>query len=413
MKGHFHNSILGPRSLDLLKRAADVIPGAIPGHQSPALAVPGQFPYFAERAEGALYWDTDGNRYIDFMCGYGPLVLGAAHPEVDQAFTAAQSKGVCFNHPTEQTVKLAERLVQLVDVADWAFFGKNGADMTFWALRVAREFSGRRKIIKVKGAYHGTEPWCTDCLAGVLAEDKAHIIETPWNDCQTLEEQVQKHAADLAAIVTTPFDHPTFGPMTMPDPAFLATIQRLIAPLPALWILDDIRAGFRHHIGGSHRHFNFTPDLICFSKAVANGYSLSATVGTEQLKAAASRTFATGSFWNNPGPMAAALKTMEVLERDDCIPAMLRRGAEWTELFLELGEKRGIPLIASGTPTLPFIHIANDPGFHQQQKFCSAAIRQGVFLHPHHNWFISNAHSDSILEESLTRIDKAMQQLHQ
>ncbi len=400
---------LGEATRSLLARAAAVIPGAVPGHQSPALTVPGQFPYFAARAEGAVYWDVDGRRFIDFMGAYGPLVLGAGHPEVDAAFDDTRKNGVCFNHPTALSVELAERLVALIDIADWAFFGKNGADMTYWALRVAREHTGHRKILKVRGAYHGTEPWCSDSLAGVLMEDKAHIIECPWNDCQALEESVRLHGADLAAIVTTPFDHPSFGDMALPTPAFLATIRALLDERSALWILDDVRAGFRHHLGGSHRYFGFSPDLICYSKALANGYSLSATVGREHLRAAASRVFATGSFWNNPGPMAAALKTLEVLERDNCIPAMLRRGKEWVDQFVALGNKYGVPLQATGTPVMPFVRIANDPGFQCQQAFCSEAVRQGVFLHPHHNWFIGAAHTDALLEESLERIAKAMQ----
>ncbi len=398
-----------PRTAALYARAAAVIPGGIPGHQSPVLTVPGEFPYFAERAKGAVYWDVDGRRLIDFMCGFGPLVLGAQHPEVDAAYRASQERGVCFNHPTATTVELAERLVELVDFAEWAFFGKNGADMTYWALRVAREYRQRRKIIKVKSAYHGTEPWCSDSLAGVLAEDKMHIIEIAWNDTEALGAAVALYADDLAGIMTTPFDHPTYAEMVMPDPTFLERINTLRNETGMVWILDDVRAGFRHDLRGSHRYFGFTPDMSCFSKAIANGYALSACVGRLELRNAASRVFATGSFWNNPAPMAAALKTLEILERDACIPTMLRRGEEWIERFLALGVKHGIQFTASGTPSMPFIRVANDDNFFQQQAFCTEAIKAGVFLHPHHNWFIGNAHSDSILEESLVLIERAMQ----
>ena len=398
-----------PRAAALYARAAAVIPGGIPGHQSPVLTVPGVFPYFAERAEGALYWDVDGRRLIDFMGGFGLLVLGAKHAEVDAAYCEAQQRGVCFNHPTATTVELAERLVALVDFAEWAFFGKNGADMTYWALRVAREHRQRRKIIKVKAAYHGTEPWCSDSLAGVLAEDKHHILEIAWNDTEALDAVVAAHRDDLAGIITTPFDHPTYADMALPDPTFLARIDTLRRETGLVWVLDDVRAGFRHDLGGSHRYFGFTPDLSCFSKAIANGYALSACVGNEGLRSAASRVFATGSFWNNPAPMAAALKTLEILERDDCISAMLRRGGEWVERFVALGVKNGLAFTASGTPTMPFIRIADDPHFYAQQAFCCEAVKAGVFLHPHHNWFIGHAHTDAVLEESLELIDRAMQ----
>jgi glutamate-1-semialdehyde 2,1-aminomutase len=397
-----------PQATLLYERAAAVIPGAIPGHQSPALSVPGSFPYFAKRASGACYWDVDGRRFIDFMGGYGPLVLGAAHPEVDAAYSATLKDGNCLNHPTEWTVRLAEALVERVDFADWAFFGKNGADMTYWAIRVAREHTQRPKILKVSEAYHGTEPWCSDTLAGVTPGDKADVLQIPWNDQAALDDALQMHGDSIAGLVTTPFHHPSYGDMQLPEPSFLSAIRRHCDAIGAVWILDDVRGGFRHDIGGSHRYFGFTPDLSCYSKAIANGYALSAAVGRDSLRPAASRVFATGSFWNNPAPQAAAIKTIEILERDACIPGMLRRGSKWIEAFLALGSQHGVEFKASGTPTLPYLRIADDPGFFKQQSFCSAAIRQGVFLHPHHNWFIGAAHDDALLEESLTAIDRAL-----
>jgi glutamate-1-semialdehyde 2,1-aminomutase len=393
---------------DLFKRATKVIPCGIPGHQSPVFTVPGQFPYFAKRAEGALYWDVDDNRYIDFMCGYGPLVLGAAHLEVAAAVAAVEANGVCFNHPTEWTVRLAERLVELVDIADWAFFGKNGADMTYWAIRVAREHTGRSKIVRFSRAYHGTEPWCSDNPAGVTSADRADVLEIPWNDCAALGKMFQRYGSELAAIVSTPFDHPSYADMTLPTAEFLGAIRSGLDDCGGLWILDDIRCGFRHDLGGSHRYFGFSPDLICFSKAIANGYALSATVGRQDIRPAASRVFATGSFWHNPGPFAAALKTIEILEREAVIEGILQQGQEWINAFLALGSKHGLEFKASGTPAMPYIRLARDTGFQLQQAFCAAAIKAGVFLHPHHNWFIGHAHTPALLEESLSRIELAI-----
>jgi glutamate-1-semialdehyde 2,1-aminomutase len=393
----------------LFQRAAKVIPCGIPGHQSPVFTVAGHFPYFAKRAEGAIYWDADGNRLIDFMCGFGPLILGAGQPEVAAAVAAVEADGVCFNHPTEWTVRLAERLVEGIDIADWAFFGKNGADMTYWAVRVAREHTGRSKMLRFSHAYHGTEPWCSDNPAGVTTADKADVIEVPWNDIPALDSVIQRHGHELAGIISTPFDHPNYADMSLPDPQFLLSIRKHLDAIGGLWILDDVRCGFRHHIGGSHRYFGFSPDLICYSKAIANGYALSACVGREAIRPAASRVFATGSFWHNPGPYAAALKTLEIIEREAVIPSILARGDEWIKDFLALGQKHGIELIFSGTPAMPYIRIANDPGFLLQQKFCCAAVSEGVFLHPHHNWFIGHAHTDAVMEDSLCRIARAME----
>lgn len=397
-----------PRETALYARAKAVIPGGVPGHQSPAFSLPGIAPCFAKKASGALYWDVDDRRFIDFMGGFGPLVLGACHPEVEAAYQAAIADGVCLNHPTEWTVRLAERLVELVDFAEWALFGKNGADMTGLSIRIAREHTGRPLVIRVSGAYHGTDPWCAESKAGVLPADQTSVIQIPWNNATALEEVGARHAGRIAAIVTTPFHHPGYADMELPEPSFLRGIRRFCDRQRAVWILDDVRGGFRHHIGGSHRYFDFTPDLACYSKAMANGHALSALVGERRLRPAAAHIFATGSFWNNPAPMAAALKTIEILQREQSIPGMLRRGREWIDAFVGLGRRHGLELAASGTPTLPFIRVADDPDFFRQQRLCAFAIEEGVFLHPHHNWFIGAAHDDAVLEQSLDALDRAI-----
>ena len=161
------------RSLALFDRARRVIPGGIYGHASPALLAPGAAPYYMARAEGARYWDVDGNAYLDLMCGYGPVILGYQHPEVEAAAERQRRSGDAGNHPAPMMVELAERLVALIDLADWAVFGKSGSDMTTWAVRVAREHTRRRTILRVDGAYHGLGSWCAPGRAGLIPEDAA------------------------------------------------------------------------------------------------------------------------------------------------------------------------------------------------------------------------------------------------
>lgn len=139
---------LFPNSMALFERARRVIPAGIYGHTTPAQLVPKEFPYYATRAEGCRYWDADGNEYLDFLCSYGPIVLGHKHPEIEEAAERQRRAGDCFNHPTALMVELAERLASLVDFADWCVFGKNGSDMTTWAVQVAREFTGRKNFAR-------------------------------------------------------------------------------------------------------------------------------------------------------------------------------------------------------------------------------------------------------------------------
>ena len=395
----------------LFKRASEVIPGGIYGHATPAATIPGNFPYFAERAEGARYWDVDGNGYIDYMCGYGPIVLGYNHPEINACTAEVQSLGDCFNHPTEYSVRLAEKLTQTIDSADWAVFGKNGSDMTNWSIRVAREFTGKKRIAKAAHAYHGIDPWCVPGFGGIIAEDRSQIDSFQWNDIESLTQLIEKKADQLAAIMVTPFHHPAFADSELPDPAFITALNCLSQTHNILLIIDDVRCGFRLHPEGSHKLYGYEPDLICFSKALGNGYPISACTGTKRLKVAASKCFLTGSFWNAAVPMAAALKTLEIVKRDKVAEQLERRGTQLIEGMLSLGQRYGIPLQASGPPAMPYVRVANDHSFRQQQALCTAAAEQGLYLHPHHNWFLSAAHTKEIIDESLVRFEQSLKSL--
>jgi glutamate-1-semialdehyde 2,1-aminomutase len=399
------------RSRELFDRAARVIPCGIYGHTSPAAMVPGAFPSYALRAQGARYWDVDGNEYIDFMCGYGPVVLGHQHPQVEEAANRAQRDALCLNHPGPIVVELAEYLVSLVDFSAWAVFGKNGSDMTTWAVQVAREHTQRRKILKVAGAYHGMDPWCTPGHAGLLDEDRAHVHEFDWNDLEAFQQLLKQYRGDIAGVIMTPFHHPVFWPSRMPADGFWPAIESACRREGIVLILDDIRAGFRLDLRGSHRQFGFEPDLICFCKAIANGHALSATLGRQELKLAASKVFLTGSYWNSTPAMAAALTCLQTLQSQD-IPSKLRRSGErLTQGLVAAGHRHGFALLASGPPAVPFVSFVDDPSLRRQQRFCAEVTRRGAFLHPHHNWFMSAAHTDEDIDATLAMADQALAQM--
>lgn len=398
-----------PESMALFERAARVIPCGIYGHMSPITMVPGRFPYFAKSARGCRYTDVDGREYIDFMCGYGPIVLGYQHPEVEEAAEKQRREGDCFNHPTERTVELAERLVEFVDIASWAVFAKNGSDVTTWAIQVAREKTRKKKILCVKGAYHGTHAWCTPGHGGLIEEDRQHIHIVNWNDPEDFERIIKSYSGQIAGIVLTPYHHPVFADSQMPAQEWIQTIHRVCEKEGILIILDDVRAGFRLHLGGSHRFFGWQPDIICFSKAIANGYPLAAAVGREELRVAASKVFLTGSFWQNAVPIAASLACLRVLERENVIETMRTMGERLMRGLVEKGEKQGQKVIVSGPPAVPFMTLEDDPGFYKSQLFSSECIRRGVFFHPHHNWFVSAAHTQRDIDEALEVAEQAFE----
>jgi glutamate-1-semialdehyde 2,1-aminomutase len=190
------------RDLALLDRARQVIPNGMWGHMATRMIAPG-YPQFFARADGCRVWDVDGNDYIDFMCAWGPNVLGYHHPRVEAA-ALAQLKAVdSGNGPTETTVELAELMTATLDHADWCMFQKNGTDATTACVTIARAGTGRRKVLVARGAYHGAVPWCSPSLVGVTAEDRAHLIAFDWGDIASLDAAVEQAGDDLAAILLT------------------------------------------------------------------------------------------------------------------------------------------------------------------------------------------------------------------
>ena len=184
------------------------MPGGVYGHQNGAAH--GEFhPRFLVRGEGSHVWDVDGNEYVDWMCAYGPMVLGYRHPDVEKAVADQLACGDCLPLPGPRMVELAERLVALTPRADLVVFGKNGADATSWAVDVARAHTGRPRIARVLGGYHGTRPWTMPGLPGVPAHYREDLVEFAWNDLDGLGRLVEAHPGQIAVVITAPFDHTT------------------------------------------------------------------------------------------------------------------------------------------------------------------------------------------------------------
>ena len=391
----------------LLARARRVVPGGIYGHQAPRMVVPGAFPYFFERAEGCRVWDVDGNEYIDLMCSYGPIVLGHRHRTVEAAVHEQLQRGDCFDAPTRLWVELAEHLVGITPFADWAAFAKNGSDVCTWAVEVAREHTGRRKVIKALGAYHGAHAWCTPVPAGVTPEDTANVLTFTYNDLDGLDRLVEAQRDTVAAIIVSPFRHDAFHDQELPVEGFLPGIRRLCDAQGIVFILDDVRAGFRLHLGGSGERFGVRPDLACYAKALANGYPLSACLGADSLRAAAERVYFTGSYFTSAVPMAAALACLREIEASGAIAHMERVGLMLQRGLEAQAARHGLEVVYSGPPALPFMSFKDDTQFGRSRIFAAACAERGVYLSPYHNWFLSSAHGEDDIAQVLDATDDA------
>jgi glutamate-1-semialdehyde 2,1-aminomutase len=398
--------VVGTIDRTLRDRANRVVPGGMYGHMR-AEGLPAGYPQFFARGDGCHLWDVDGRKYLDFMCSWGPVVLGHHHPAVDDAVLRQMRLGDCLNGPTERMVELAERLTGLVTHADWALFSKNGTDATTTCVTLARGATGKRKVLLASGAYHGAVPWCTPHPYGVTSEDRAHVIPFKYNDIASLEAAVDRAGNDLAAILVSAFRHDYGQDQELPDPAFAAAARALADANEAALILDDVRAGFRLTMRGSWDQIGVQPDLSAWSKAIANGYPLAAVTGNERFRQAATQLFATGSFWCGAMPMAAALATLDVLEAKSGPEHMRQMGQRLRDGIAAQARHHGVGVRQSGPPQMPTILMENDPDYAKGSRFVLEALNRGVYLHPKHNMFLSLAHTVEDIDFALSVTDEA------
>lgn len=399
------------KSRHWFERAERVVPGGIYGHQSPALLTRNHFPHFLESASGCRIRDVDGNEYIDFMCAYGPMVVGYGNPEIERAAADQRARCDTGNLPAPVFVELAERLVALTPEAAWATFAKNGSDVCTWALAIARRATGRDLVVRAEGAYHGAHDWCNAVRHGLLDSSRDAVRTFKWNDLDGLSQLFAENAGRIAAVIVTPFRHDVFADLEMPLPGFLSGVRELTARHGTVMIVDDVRAGFRLHLGGSTQLWGVTPDLLAYSKALANGYPLSALVGAEALRTAANEVFVTGSFFTQAVPLRAALATLDVLEKTNGIARIERAGKRFTDGLRAQAERAGLSVTVSGPPAIPFMTFANDPKFRMSRAFAGACADRGVFLHPTHNWFVSTAHGDADIDTALESTNGAFEEV--
>jgi len=398
------------QSEEWFDRACSVIPGGIYGHVSPGSSLPTNFPFYCKSARGARFVDVDGNEWMDFMCGFGAVLHGYLNPRIEEAVTQQKTKGAIFNQPSTQMVELAELLVERVDFADWAVFAKNGSDLTSWALRVAREKTGREYVIKARGSYHGVDSWCDPGLGGRISSDRSHILEFSWNNLDQLNSLISDKLDQVAAIILTPYHHASFAQSELPDPDFWNQVRKLAHRHGIALILDDVRCGGRLHLGGSHRYFGFSPDLAIYSKALGNGYAISACVGSNEYRLPAADVFLTGSCWNDAVAMSAAIESLKISADDHVAESVLKKGKQFCSQIEALARSRQIPLQMTGIPSMPYPWIEGDENLYQIQALCKCCASQGLYFHPHHNWFISNAISEEDIATSLKRAGVAFDQ---
>lgn len=396
----------------LMARAVQVVPNGVYGHVSNGL-MPNGTPQFFARGKGARVWDVDGREYIDYACAYGPNLLGYNDPRIEDAAARQRALGDTLTGPAPVFVELAEKLVDMVEHADWAMFAKNGTDTTTAAITVARAQTDRRKILIATGAYHGAAPWCTPFPAGTVAEDRAHLIHYTYNDPESLEAAVKEAGDDLAGIFASPHKHDVFSDQQPLNAEYAKRCRELCDETGAMLIVDDVRAGFRIARDCSWALVNVQPDLSCWSKAIANGYPLATLLGSNRARAGASKVYVTGSFWFQAVPMAAALATLEVIESTTYLEDMVALGEMLRAGLDQRAAVHGFMLRQTGPVQMPMVLFDNDPDLRFGTAFAGGLIERGIYFHPWHNMFLCAAMTQEDIAQTIDTADRVLAHMAQ
>lgn len=398
-------------------------------------------PMFYARAAGSRVWDVDGNELVDFTLAQGPCILGHSHPELLERVGKALAEAQLFAGQHEDELRLAETLQRLIPCAERVRFGSSGSEAAHAVLRLARFVTGRPKFIKFEGHYHGwfdgvsfnvsppaslaneptrPHPWGGG-IPAVLAEQ---VIPLPWNDLGLVRETLERHKDEIGGIITEPVM--CNQGCIEPAPGFLEGLRSLCDEYDVALIFDEIITGFRLDLSGAQGYYGVTPDLALFGKALGSGFPMSAIVGTERFMAPLDRgeVYHAGTLNGNNGCVAAALATIDILERDDHAAHrhIVRMGEMLRDGLTGLAARSPLPIRVQGPG--PMLHM----GFTQRdrvteyrhvldydralyQDFCQRMLLRGIRLIERGLWYVSAAHSEDDIRLCLATAEDILNEM--
>lgn len=398
------------KSMKLIEEGRQTTPGGMLGIRRPYNFVEGEYPIFIDHGYGGHIVDVDGNDYIDMLCSYGPIILGFVEDEINQAVTDQMQKGFCFSLVQEIQNKLQEKLIEVIPCAEMAVLAKTGSDVTTMAIRVARGYTKKNKVLRC--GYHGWHDWCVENHGGVPEEILNLTEEFDYGDLKDLEDKLEKNKDQVACVIVTPVGHPTAKDVMAPPEGYLEGVKELAAKHGAVLVFDEIRTGFRVALGGAGEYYGVEPDLATFGKAMANGYPISALVGKKEVLGVMEKeVFVSSTFFPNSLEMAASLKCIEIIERDHVIDKVWNKGEIFLNDLNDLKEKHGAPITVSGIPPMPFVTFDKvDEDYKARRKeFYTQTIRRGLFIQPYHHWYICHRHTEEDMIKAIKVIDEALE----
>ncbi|MFH1567954.1 MAG: aminotransferase class III-fold pyridoxal phosphate-dependent enzyme, partial [Gemmatimonadota bacterium] len=373
----------------------------------PTRAALGFSPIYAARAKGCRIWDVDGNEYVDWMSGVGPIILGYADEVVDRAVKEQIDRGSVYSIIHESSVELAEELVRLIPSAEMVRYAKGGGEACAVAVRIARGVTGRDKVLFC--GYHGWHDWyiaanlggeklASHLLPGIEPTGVPRCLEGTalpfkYGDLDMLADLLAAHGDEVAAIIMEPMR------TELPPPGYLAGVRDLATRHGAVLIFDEVSSGFRVALGGVQEYTGVTPDISVFAKAISNGYPMAAIVGQRRFMEPAARMFISSAYWDDNVGIAAALATLRELERRDAVAHFEAIGAAFRERVDRAAAAAGAPARCLGVAAHPRIHFeVEDP---QDAKkvatlFVQENARRGLILST--GLFFNCAHDEAALD---------------
>ncbi|MGE6628132.1 glutamate-1-semialdehyde 2,1-aminomutase [Bacillus pumilus] len=422
----------------LHQEALEHIVGGVNSPSRSYKAVGGGSPVAMEKGEGAYFWDVDGNRYIDYLAAYGPIITGHAHPHITKAITKAAETGVLFGTPTKHEVTFAKMLKEAMPALDKVRFVNSGTEAVMTTIRVARAYTGRTKIIKFAGCYHGHSDLVlvaagsgpstlgTPDSAGVPKSIANEVITVPFNDIDSYKEALDRWGDEVAAVLVEPIVG-NFG-IVEPKDGFLQQVNDLTHEKGALVIYDEVITAFRFMYGGAQDLLQVKPDLTALGKIIGGGLPIGAYGGKKEIMeqvAPLGPAYQAGTMAGNPASILSGIACLEVLkqvgvyERLDQLGAMLEEGilahAKKHQVDITVNRLKGALTIYFTKETIVNYEQAENTDGEMFARFFKLMLSQGINLAPskYEAWFLTIAHTEKDISETLQAVDHAFEQLKQ